>query len=136
MYFLTVHNCCLTVFNFILQNHEKYAGSTFQLVGPSEYTQKEIVEFVSDVTTVKKPLLDVPISVALMAGSFFEQTVSPFLTKDSIYQYLEDNIAKDDAGLLGLSDLGIEASNMDKVAFDYLHRFRPGGHFTFVKGYY
>ena len=30
----------------------------------------------------------------------------------------------------------IEPSSMDKYAFDFLHRFRPGGHFTMVQGYH
>lgn len=41
-----------------------------------------------------------------------------------------------DQGYLGLADLNIEAAAMDRVAFDFLHRFRPGGHFVLVEGYH
>ena len=35
-----------------------------------------------------------------------------------------------------LADLGVVPSSMDKYSFDFLHRFRPGGHFTMVQGYH
>jgi hypothetical protein len=35
-----------------------------------------------------------------------------------------------------LKDLNIEPMSMDKVAFEYLHRFRQGGHFTLAEGYH
>ena len=118
----------------IVNNHAEYRGQTFQLTGPAEYSMKEVVEFVTDITTVKKPLVDVPESAALLAGKIFQETVMPFLTADHIAQLKEDCVASEGKGLLTLKDLDIEPASMDKVAFDILHRFRPGGHFTIVGG--
>lgn len=120
----------------IVEAHELYKGRTFQLVGPAEYTYKEIAEFVSDVTTVKKPLIDVPVKGAALAGSFVEQLIAPVLTEDGVAQLQEDNAKRDDPTMLTLADLNIEPTSMDKAAFDFLHRFRPGGHFTLVSGYH
>ena len=120
----------------LFQNHAAYRGKTFQLAGPAEYTYKEVVEFVSDVTTLKKPMVDVPVSLANMTGRFFEETISPLLTTDMIAQLQEDVIAKEGTEFLSLKDLNIEPVSMDKMAFDYLHRFRSGGHFTIVEGYH
>jgi NADH dehydrogenase (ubiquinone) 1 alpha subcomplex subunit 9 len=120
----------------IVDNHVKYHGKTFQFCGTSEYTYKEVCEFVSDVTTVKKPLIDIPVSIGNIAGRFFERTISPFLTPDMIAQLQEDVIEKENLGYLGLKDLDIEPVSMDKMAFDYLHRFRPGGHFLIAEGYH
>ena len=64
--------------------------------------------------------MDIPLSVANFTGSLIEQTINPFLTHD----------------MLGMKDLNVDCASMDKVAFDYLHRFRLGGHFTKVEGYY
>lgn len=50
----------------ILEQHQTFAGKTFQLAGPAEYTYKEIAEFVGDVTTLNKSLIDVSESNALM----------------------------------------------------------------------
>jgi NADH dehydrogenase (ubiquinone) 1 alpha subcomplex subunit 9 len=120
----------------IIEDHEKYKGCTFQLFGPAEYTYKEIVEFVADVTTVHKEFRLVPAQYAAMAGSVVETLIAPVLTKDGVAQMTEDNVMRDDPTWLTLTDLGIEANSMDKAAFDFLHRFRPGGHFTLVSGYH
>jgi len=120
----------------IVNNHDLYRGATFQLAGPAEYSYKEVVEFVTDITTVKKPLVDVPERLALLAGSVFQELVTPVLTEDNVAQLGEDCVAVEGSSMLTLADLGIEAQSMDKMAFDYLHRFRPGGHFTQVSGYH
>lgn len=73
---------------------------------------------------------------AELAGKVVEQMISPVLSVDMVAQLQEDVVAKDDKAFLTLGDLGVEQTNMDRLAFDYLHRFRKGGHFTLVKGYH
>lgn len=156
----------------IINKRDKFAGRDFELAGPAEYSYKEVVEFVSDVSTVKKPLVDVPFAVANLAAKFVNETISPFLTPDMIEQLQEDVLPtkqgltlKDfspeaikkltSSSVEGLEDIDLEAivkreatrpltfkdldmepASMDKAAFDYIHRFRPGGHFTLVQGYH
>lgn len=123
----------------IVQGHEHFLGKTFQLAGPAEYSYKEIIEFVSDVTGVRKPLVDVPMSLAMLGGRLCEESINPFLTRDLLQQMQEDAVLKTDDNtneLLTFKDIDMQPSSMDKVAFDFLHRFRPGGHFTIVKGYH
>jgi hypothetical protein len=97
---------------------------------------KEVVEFVSDITTLKKPLVDVPLSAAKLTGRFVEQLISPVLTEDMVAQATEDNVERKGEQYLTLKDLKIEPSSMDKVSFDFMNRFRPGGHFVNVEGYH
>jgi hypothetical protein len=88
--------------------------------------------------------VDVPVPIAKLAGSVMEQNMKPSWTQDALALTLEDIVAKtgaedadaDGFPLLTLEDAGVEASSMDKVAFDYLHRFRKGGHFPIVEGYH
>jgi NADH dehydrogenase (ubiquinone) 1 alpha subcomplex subunit 9 len=120
----------------IVQRAEEFRGDTFQLAGPAEYTYKEVAEFVQDVTTVKKPLVDVPEFAAMAAGRFLDETIAPLLTPDQVIMMKEDCVLKEDRSLKTFADLGMEPSSMDKYAFDFLHRFRPGGHFTQVQGYH
>ena len=89
-------------------------------------------------TLHRKPLVDVPVPVAKLAGRVVNNLIQPFFTEDSIIQLTENVVANNAAstGLRNLSDLGIEPLSMDKVAFDYLHRFRAGGHFVTVRGYH
>jgi hypothetical protein len=84
----------------------------------------------------RKPLIDVPVNAANLAGKVLGEFISPVLTTDMVAQLTEDVVEKSDPALLNLTDLGIERSSMDRVAFDYLHRFRRGGHFTLAKGYH
>ena len=59
------------------------------------------------------------------------------LTEDMIAQLMEDVLPADESSnYKSFADLDITPSSMDKVSFDFLHRFRPGGHFTSVQGYY
>jgi uncharacterized protein YbjT (DUF2867 family) len=61
-----------------------YAGKTVQLAGPAEYTYKEVAEFVSDVTSRRTKLVEVPVSAAAAAGGLVEELVSPVLTRDMV----------------------------------------------------
>lgn len=116
----------------IVNKADKFAGKSFQLYGPAEYSYKELYEFVTDITTKKKPIIDVPLPLALFTGKVLGQLANPFLSEDMVAQLTEDVLPQEDAGFLSFKDLDIEPVSMDKVAFDYLHRFRPGGHFANV----
>ena len=119
-----------------MQAYHEYEGRDFQLVGPAEYTYKEIVEFVTDVTMREVPMVDVPIGAARFVGKVYEQMINPYFTDDMMEQMLVDVVAKNDPNLLTFADLEITPVSLDKVAFDYLNRFRRGGHFTLVEGYH
>lgn len=130
--------------NEIVNDHEMYEGKTFQLAGPAEYSYKELAEFVSDITTQRKPLLDVPAATMHAFAKAVEFLPNPWITDDYVSLLQQDVLMKDDAEaaaaggeeMLTFQDLGIEPTSMDKAAFDYLHRYRPGGHFTLVTGYH
>lgn len=120
----------------IVDNCDEFAGKTFQLAGPAEYTFKEVAEYVSDVTMVRSSLVDVPVPVASAVGSFVEQLVQPVLTADHVAQMMEDVLPRADKDWLTMADLDIQPASMDRVAFEFLHRFRTGGHFRLAKGYH
>ena len=118
----------------LIQNYDDYRGSTFDFSGPSDYTYKEIAEFVQDVTLLRKRLVDVPVPLALKAGAVVENWMNPFFSEDAVSRILEDVIPAEDTRKI--SELGVELGSLDRLAFDYLHRFRQGGHFTLVQGYH
>ena len=120
----------------IIEHRGACAGRTFQLAGPAEYTYKEIAEFVGDVTTLNKTLIDVSEDQALMFGDALQSLINPVVTADGVRQMSTDVIAKNDPSMLTFKNLSIKPQSMDKIAFDYLHRFRKGGHFTLVEGYH
>ena len=81
-------------------------------------------------------MVDIPIFIAEMVGNISEELIRPFVTEDNVSQMQEDAVVKRDSNMLTIKDLGIEPVSMDKMAFGFLHRFRPGGHFVKVQGYY
>lgn len=80
--------------------------------------------------------MDIPIFLAKAAGTVNNAWIRPFITEDVVNQMQEDAIEFQGTDMLNMKDLGIEPVSMDKMAFSYLHRFRPGGHFVKVQGYY
>ena len=81
-------------------------------------------------------LVDVPVASANLLGRVAEQLPAPFLTRDMVLQMLVDNVAKADPALRTFADLDMVPQSLDRVAFDYLSRFRRGGHFRIVEGYH
>ncbi len=80
--------------------------------------------------------MNTPTWLATIAGRVNEQMMNPFLTPDMINQMTENNIMHENSDFLTFNDVGVTPASMDKMAFDYMHRFRAGGHFQLVKGYH
>jgi len=71
---------------------------------------------------------------------------TPMLTPDQVNLWSEDFIpemtqeeydalpTKDK--IYTMKDFGIDAVPIEKIAFNYLHRFRVGGHFVDAPGYH
>ncbi len=122
----------------IVNNHAEFKGEDFELYGPAEYTYREIVEFVQDVTTVTKPIIAVPQKAAVVAGRWINAgAINPVLSEDMVALMSENCVPSvEGSRAKNLSDLGLQARSMDRYSFDFLHRFRPGGHFLMAQGYH
>jgi len=81
-------------------------------------------------------LVNVPSSLAYGAATIIEKLINPALTIDQLRQMTEDNILLDKPDLLTFKDLDYEPVSLEKIAFEYLYRFRPGGHFQLASGYH
>ena len=79
-----------------------------------------------DLTNKSVPIVDIPIFLAKAAGTVNNTWIRPFITEDVVNQMQEDCIELQGTDMLTMKDLGIEPVSMDKMAFSYLHRFRPG----------
>jgi len=116
-------------------------GKTYTLFGKEDYTQREVAEFVADITTLHPRLVNLPVSIARKIGKAVGFFPYPVITEDEVIHAATDIVPPSpeqlEAENIGtLHDLGIEPTSMERAAFSYLHRFRPGGHFTIVSGYY
>jgi uncharacterized protein YbjT (DUF2867 family) len=142
-----VHDVAKAIKNIVLDPSTD--GQTYELVGPEQYTQKQIVEYVLDQTgssgsatgdghhrgVVSLPEEAAPIlemlgtAVEYAAGAF-----SPPVTGDMTKLMAIDHIASGDHP--GLTDLMVEPTALETVGQDILYRFRPGGHFNDREGYH
>ena len=132
----------------IVDEPEKFEGRTVDCFGPRDFTYRELAQFVYDITGQKPMLADIPRSTAESLGKitqFGQSAISPpSFTADLANLWSEDYIAPKtqeeyDADTspertLTLKDFGIEATPAEKIAFNYLYRFRQG-HFELVEGY-
>jgi NADH dehydrogenase (ubiquinone) 1 alpha subcomplex subunit 9 len=127
---------------------EKFEGKTIDCFGPKDFTYKELAQFVYDITGQDPTMLDVPKSSLKMMSKpiqFFGG--NPMLTDDLVELWSEDYNAplteeqyaaesKKTDGIVTMADFGIKALPVEKLAFEYLHRFRQGGHFLLAEGYH
>lgn len=130
----------------IVDSPETFEGRTVDCFGAQDYSYKELAAFVYDITGQDPTIVDVPKDVAKMSAKGFNMLGHPIMTPDMMEMWCEDFIPsmtqeeydaqpiKDK--IFTLKDLDIEATPIEKIAFNYLHRFREGGHFSLAKGYH
>jgi len=131
----------------ICDDPSRFEGKTVECFGPTDYTYAELMEFILDVTLMEEArIMDVPKDYALMAANILQWQRDPPLTPDIVQLWSEDYLPsmtakefKNQKGtdkILTMEDFGIEQTPIEKIAFNYLHRYRKGGHFTEQTGYH
>lgn len=124
-----------------MQQARDVEGKTFSLFGKEDYTQREVAEFVADITMLHPRLVNVPLSIGRKVAKLAGEFPNPPATEDEMVLLASDVVPPspeqlEAEGIGTLQDLGIDPTSMERAAFSYLHRFRPGGHFTIVSGYH
>lgn len=104
------------------------AGKTYELGGPRTYTFKQLLQLILVEIGIKRPLIPLPWSMAMIQATFLGLLPKPLLTRDQVKLLKADNVVSDDA--LGLKDLNIEPTAVEVIVPTYLRRFRPGGRFA------
>uniref|UniRef100_A0A6U3VJR2 NAD-dependent epimerase/dehydratase domain-containing protein n=3 Tax=Ditylum brightwellii TaxID=49249 RepID=A0A6U3VJR2_9STRA len=131
----------------VVDDPEEYEGKTIDCFGPADYTYKELSEFVFDITNQDPTVAEVPKSVMLASAKLMQYQPLPMVTPDLVELWSEDYLppvgtqedydaqtGKDK--ILTMKDLGVAQTPIEKIAFNYLHRFRKGGHFALAGGYH
>lgn len=104
---------------------EDAPGRTYELGGPRVATFRELLAFILQATDCRRPLVDIPASVASLQARVGELLPNPPLTRDQLKLLSRDNVA--DASLPGLVALGIAPKAIEAIVPQYLARFRPPG---------
>ncbi len=110
-------------------------GQTYDLAGPEEYSLREVVEYVFEVTRAEAPVVaSLTPAMADALGFAVQQLPNPLVTRDRFQRWSADVVLDEMAPTKRLADLGIEASSMEQPGFTFLHRFRSGSHFVDLPG--
>ena len=100
-------------------------GATYELGGPRIWQFRELIAYVLRETGRKRPMLEVPLSLARLQAWFMEFVPGKPLTRDQVRMLERDNVGSPD--MPGLGELGIVPTPVELVVPAYLRRFRPGG---------
>lgn len=131
------------VISKVVDDPELYEGKTIDCFGSTDYTYKELSEFVYDVTQQEPKVYDVPKIIVSAIAGVSQWQPAPLLTQDMVELMSEDYVpkmtpeeyaAQDE--ILTMENMGVKATDMEKAAYEYLFRFRKGGHFILNDGYH
>jgi len=118
---------------FKAATNDSFDGKTLELAGDIEYSHKEIIEFALDLACLEFQPINLPPKLADMLGWISDCFPNPSYTQDQMILMGLDQLLDPNSPHLKFSDLGIVPERMEKVAFEYLHRFRPGGLYQHIE---
>jgi NADH dehydrogenase (ubiquinone) 1 alpha subcomplex subunit 9 len=134
------------VISRVIDDPEQFEGRTIDCFGPQDYTYKELAAFVYDITGQEPWELDLPKGYVKTLGKILGKRSNPLITPDLAEVWSADFTplssdgyvaeAKKKDGILTFADFGITPTPIEKIAFEYLHRFRTGTHFNLAEGYH
>ena len=120
----------------VLDDATKFEGKTVECFGPKDYSYAELANFVNDITERNKPIVTVPKNVLRNMATVLQYQRDPLLTPDLVDIWSEDYLPKKEEGFLTMADVGVQATPMEKEAFNILYFYQEGGHFSHVEGYH
>lgn len=102
-------------------------GKTFELVGPKEYTMKQIVDYIAETTKVPIWNIAVPdevsdfIRIGYKLGGLARLEMLP--NEEEYFRYALDDVPT--RGAAGLAELGVTPSTLESVGINVLRKYRP-----------
>lgn len=127
----------------VCDNATDFEGKQIDCFGPTDYTYKELAEFCEDIIERNRPIVNVPHYYYSKFAVPYQYQRDPLITPDLVELWMEDFLptlapeayaAQDE--ILTMKDLGVEASPIEKIAFEFLQSYRFGGHFYRTEGYH
>ncbi len=94
------------------------AGAVYELGGPRVYRYRELVEIVLTAAGRRRPLLPLPYPLWELQATLLGALPNPPLTRDQVELMKHDTVVGE--GVLGLADLGIEATPLESVLPQYI----------------
>ncbi len=85
------------------------AGQIFELAGPTVYTLRQLVEYVSAQVGCPRPVISLPESLAMVQATLMEFAPQPLMSRDNVRSMRADNIASGVPLPFGLHPTPLEA---------------------------
>ena len=130
----------------IIDKPSAFEGKQIDCFGPDDFTYRELAQFVYDITRQRANIQELPKSTFKWLSSYMQYQRVPLFTPDLVELWSEDYLPtlapekyaeqKGADKILTMANLGVEATPIEKMAFNFLHRYRPGGHYTEAAGYH
>ena len=100
-------------------------GKTYELGGPRAWLFVDLLAYILKVTERGLPLVNMPKALVCLQAFVLERLPGKLLTRDQLRMLARDNVV--DSGALGLADLGIVPTAVERIVPAYLRRYRAGG---------
>ncbi|HRP22383.1 MAG TPA: complex I NDUFA9 subunit family protein [Thauera sp.] len=84
-------------------------GQTYELAGPSVYTLRQLVEYVSALTGKPRPIVPLPEGLAMLQARMMELAPQPLMSRDNVRSMRADNVASGPPLPFGLQPTALEA---------------------------
>lgn len=116
----------------ILGDWERFAGERVDLLGADSFRLKQIVDYIGRTITGTSPRMIEASSKGPLAqlARAIELLPNPFITRDALELAKCSDLASSKIPALTFADVGIKPHPFETKAFNYLHRYRAGGHFV------
>ena len=85
------------------------AGQSFDVAGPSVYTLRQLVEYISALIGKPRPVFGLPESLGMIQARLLELAPQPLMSRDNLRSMRADNITAGDPLPFGLQPTALEA---------------------------
>lgn len=85
------------------------AGQTFELAGPTVYTLRQLVEYVSALVGKPRPVVGLPEGIGMVQARLMEFAPQPLMSRDNVRSMRVDNVASGEPQPFGLTPTALEA---------------------------
>lgn len=114
--------------NVVANKGSAYHGRVFDLAGPKVYTMSDILSFIETTCGMHANRVPVPASVGLMIGSLIESAPYASLYESEVALQTQD-VTVGASSNETFEALGIQPESIERLAPEYLRRFREGSHY-------
>ena len=85
------------------------AGQTFDMAGPTQYSLRELVEYVGDLTGYPRPVIPLPEGLAMLQAGLLEMLPGPLMSRDNVRSMRAPNVTAGPPQPWGRAPTALEA---------------------------